>query len=192
MSHSPEKDQPLTVEDLANCWGELRMMAGSLLKSERAGCSFTPSALAATALRRARLAELDWEDVKWENRGHFFHSLMRCMRHSLTDHARKRLARKRPPLEFVDPAEIEFYQLPRDADSRPERVLALEEALDWLGCQDNGSDLRDAVERHYFAGFSAEEIAEMDGLSRKTVNRRLSMARVLLKEKVIQLLTEAA
>ena len=167
------------------------MMAGSLLRGEKEACSFTPTALAATALRRARLAEMDWEDVRWENRGHFFHSLMRCMRNSLTDHARRRMAQRRPPLVFVDPAEIEFYQLPRDADARPERVLAMEEALEWLAAQDSG-ELCAVVERHYFAGFSAEEIADMDGLSRKTINRRLNTARVLLKEKVIQLLSGAA
>ncbi len=61
----------ISVADLRDLVGELRMMARHFLSLEKVH-SFTPTALAMTALRRAKLTEQDWSEVRWENRAHFF------------------------------------------------------------------------------------------------------------------------
>jgi hypothetical protein len=80
--------QPISIADLQNLLGESRMFARRLLATESHADSFTPTLLAMTALRRAKLNELDWEDVRWENRAHFFAALSMAMRNALIDHAR--------------------------------------------------------------------------------------------------------
>ena len=50
MSDSGESKETITVEDLENLVGELRMMARRLLVNEGRNHSFTPTALAMSAL----------------------------------------------------------------------------------------------------------------------------------------------
>src|SRR5580658_461465 len=101
--------ESITVDDLKNLMGELRMMASRLLASESAAHSFTPTALALTALRRAKLRNQDWEGVRWENRAHFFSALATAMRHALVDHARKRKSKGRGEIVHV-PLDESFFQ----------------------------------------------------------------------------------
>ena len=118
-----ERSESIGVEELKNLVGELRMMAHQLLSTESSMHSFTPTALAMTALRRAKLKDQDWTDVRWENRGHFFSALTRAMRNALIDHARHRKARGRGNLLYFAPDESFFFNLPEEADVRPERIL---------------------------------------------------------------------
>ncbi|HEV8543218.1 MAG TPA: hypothetical protein VGR78_12555, partial [Verrucomicrobiae bacterium] len=74
MESKSQVTECIRVDDLRNLLGELRMMARQLLSSERVH-SFTPTALAMTALRRAKLSDQDWSEVRWENRAHFFSAL---------------------------------------------------------------------------------------------------------------------
>src|SRR5262249_10407616 len=60
------ENEPITVKDLQNLIGELRAMARALLYSERKTHSITPTALALSALRRAKLQDQDWNDIRWE------------------------------------------------------------------------------------------------------------------------------
>jgi hypothetical protein len=98
----------ITIDDLRNLVGELRMMARQLLDRESHRHSFTPTALAMTALRRAKLEEQSWQEVRWENRAHFFSALAMAMRHALIDHARRRKARGRDNIVYLPPDELLF------------------------------------------------------------------------------------
>src|SRR4051812_8582665 len=113
-----ERSESIGVEELKNLVGELRMMARLLLSTESAMHSFTPTALAMTALRRAKLRDQDWTDVRWENRGHFFNALTTAMRNALFDHARHRKANGRSNLSYFPPDESFFRNLPDEADDR--------------------------------------------------------------------------
>jgi RNA polymerase sigma factor (TIGR02999 family) len=64
------------------------------------------------------------------------------------------------------------------ADARVEEILALDESLNRL----EGIDPRQSriVELRYFGGLSVEEIAEVLGVSAKTVKRDWSVARAWL------------
>lgn len=170
----------ITVDDLRNLVGELRMMARQLLKRESHPYSFTPTALAMTALRRAKVEEQSWQEVRWENRDHFFSAIARAMRHALIDHARRRKARGRDNLVYLPPDEILFQNLASEAEDRPERIVALDEALTQLNA--SNKRLAEVIHQFYFLGYSTEEMARCSGISEKTVDRDLKKARILIRK----------
>src|SRR5262245_10533765 len=69
---------------------ELRRLAESQLRRERAGHTLQPTALVHEAYLR-----LIKQDISWENRAHFFGIAGRLMRQILVDYARERAAGKR-------------------------------------------------------------------------------------------------
>jgi RNA polymerase sigma factor (TIGR02999 family) len=172
--------QPISIADLQNLLGELRMLARRLLATESRADSFTPTVLAMTALRRAKLLEQDWAEVRWENRAHFFTALARAMRNALIDHARRRKAKGRDALVYFAPDENYFSNLPAEADEKPERIILLEEALARLEAADGR--LAEVVRQFYYAGYSIAEMARFSGVSEKTVDRDLRKARTVLRK----------
>jgi RNA polymerase sigma factor (TIGR02999 family) len=172
--------ESITLEDLRDLVGELRMVAARLLSCESRHHTYTPTALAMSALRRVKLKDQDWEAMQWANRAHFFAALSMAMRNALVDHARRRRARGREHLVYLPPDEGVFLDLPAEAESRPERILILEEALARLEAGD--ARLSEVVRQHYYFGYSAPEIARFLSVSEKTVDRDLNKARVLLRK----------
>jgi len=133
-----------------------------------------------TALRRTKLKEQDWEDVRWENRAHFFGALVKAMRHALVDHARRKQAKGRHNLVYLPPDEVIFRDLPAEAEERPERILRLEEAVARLGASD--PRLASVIHQFYYLGYSTTEMARFAKVSEKTVDRDLKKARTLLRK----------
>lgn len=175
-----DEDPPLGIDDLRHLVGELRMIARQLLQSESPHQTLCPTALAMTALRRAKLVSVDWDNVRWENRAHFFSALTRAMRHALVDHARHRKARGRDKIVYLPPDGDLFKDLVGDAVERPERFIQLDDALSRLAAVDAG--LADALHQFYFLGYSIEEMARIAGCSERTVKRDLTLARCRVRE----------
>ncbi|MDB6040064.1 MAG: polymerase sigma factor [Verrucomicrobiales bacterium] len=183
-----EVSECIRVDDLRNLVGELRMMARRFLVSENTH-SFTPTALAMTALRRAKLTDQDWTEVRWENRAHFFSALNTAMRHALIDHARRKRAKGRENILYFAPDEDFFRDLPSQAEDRPERFIIVEEALSRLAAEDQR--LAETVQHFYFLGYTIPEMASLSGLSEKTIDRDLKKARTLLRKYLDGLLRAA-
>lgn len=179
MDSDINSTEPISIQDLQNLLGELRMLARQLLATESRAHSFTPTRLAMTALRRVKLKEQDWEDVRWENRAHFFSGLATAMRHALIDHARRRKAKGRDAIIYLPPDENVFSNLPAEADEKPERIVLLEEAIARIEAQDKR--LAGMLHQFYYAGFSVSEMARFAGVSEKTVDRELKKARTILR-----------
>jgi RNA polymerase sigma-70 factor, ECF subfamily len=161
-------------------YGELRRIAGALMKSERANHTLQPTAVVHEALLRL----IEGEPVSFENRAHFFAIAARIMRRLLVDHARRRVADKRGG-EDIRQVELEdglALTLQQSTD-----VLALHDALEQL----EHLDERQAriVEMHYFAGNSLDEIAAIVGVSERTVKRELNTARMFLRQQLKPLST---
>ena len=70
---------------------ELRKLAASYLRRERADHTLQPTAL----VNEAFLKLVDQRAVKWQNRAHFFGIAAQAMRRILVDHARGHAADKR-------------------------------------------------------------------------------------------------
>jgi RNA polymerase sigma factor (TIGR02999 family) len=179
MDSTGKSSECIHVEDLRNLIGEIRMMARRFLGSERVH-SFTPTALAMTALRRAKLNDQDWSEVRWENRAHFFSALAQAMRHALIDHARRKKSKGRENILYFPPDEDFFRDLPSTAEERPDRFLLLDEAMEMLKSVDDR--LAQTIHQFYFLGYTTAEIAAVSGISEKTVDRDLKKARILLRK----------
>jgi DNA-directed RNA polymerase specialized sigma24 family protein len=180
------KSEIITANDLKNLMGELRMMARSLLLTERDAQTLTPTALAMSALRRAKVADVDWDDMRWENRRHFFGVINITMKHSLIDHARRARAKGRDQVAYLAWDDKVLQNLAVEAAERPAYVIILDEALAILRASDAAS--ADVLEQFYYAGFTVPEIARFSDVSEKTVDRELKKARILVKKIINRLL----
>jgi|SRR5690606_29036291 len=109
------------------------------------------------------------------NREHFFSLVARAMRQILIDHARSRLAEQRRmdliAIDFEDKPELDAREL--------QRLLDVDSALTELEKHD--PRLARVVLFRYFAGYSAEETAELVGVTERTVNRDWHKARAWLE-----------
>ena len=156
--------------------GELRRLAASYLRRERAGQTLQPTAVVNEAYMRL----LPQRGVSWENRAHFFGIAARMMRRVLVDHARRRHAAKRDAGP-ADPVSISGVASPaREAD--PIDVLALHDALSKLADLDKRQ--AEIVEMRFFAGLTVEEIAEVLEISTATVKREWATAKLWLRRQM--------
>lgn len=152
-------------------YAELRRLASHALRGESQGHT-----LRTTALVHEAYVRLVGADVEWEGSRHFMRVASRAMRRVLVDHARKRTSQKRGGGEV--PIGLDTLEGVLPAGSRPEDVIALDEALERLMTLEERKGR--VVELHYFGGLSYEEIAEALEISPATVHRDLRMARAWL------------
>lgn len=151
-------------------YAEMRRLAASHLRTERAGHTLQPTALA----HEAYLRLVTQKDLTWQNRAHFFGVAARAMRSILVDHARRRKAQKRgggQPALSLDESLV----------ARPELPLAFDELdralLDLARLSERQARV---VELRYFGGLTIEETAEVLGISPVTVKRDWAVARAWL------------
>jgi len=155
-------------------YDRLRGVARHLISSERAGHTLQPTAL----VHEAFLKLVDQDRVDWVGKTHFFAIGAQAMRRVLVDHARTRARDKRgggaPRLQLIEDAAL--------SPERDEDVLALEEALLKL----EREDARQAriVELRFFGGLTVEEVAEVLGVSKRTVEGDWTMLRAWLRREL--------
>lgn len=112
--------------------------------------------------------------ASWEGRAHFFGAASRAMRQVLVDFARRRHAVKRGGewrATTLDDATAAV-------DLELDELLALDDALKKLDSVD--PRLRSIVELRFFAGLTEERIADVLGVSVRTVGREWLKARLFL------------
>lgn len=149
---------------------ELRKIAAGHLRRERSARSLQTTDLVHEAyLRLAGQAGTPFRD-----RAHFFQIAAHVMRQILIDRARKRHAGKRGG----GVPEISLDKALNIAAARSADLLALEEALSRLQ-QVDGRQCQ-VIEMRFFAGMAEDEIADVLGVSARTVNREWRMARAWL------------
>ncbi|MBI3424993.1 MAG: sigma-70 family RNA polymerase sigma factor [Acidobacteria bacterium] len=149
---------------------ELRRLAERYMRREREGHTLQTTAL----VNEAYVRLIDAQQVRWQNRAHFFAVSAQVMRHILVDFARARGYHKRGgalPHVALDEA------LDVTAD-RGAELVALDDALTTLAALDPRQC--HVVELRYFGGLSYEEIAEVLKVSVGTVRRDWSLARAWL------------
>ena len=151
-------------------YGELRRLAKSYMRRERADHTLQPTAL----VNEAYLKLIDQRDVRWKNRAHFFGIAAQFMRRILVDHARQHNSAKRSSeAGTVSIEDVTGLFKKQDVD-----LVALDDALKTLA--DVDPQQSKVVEIRYFGGLSIEETAEVLGISPATVKREWSMARAWL------------
>jgi len=111
----------------------------------------------------------------YENRAHFYAIAARAMRQLLIDLARNRQAAKRGG----DWARTTLSGKQVPAEMRLDEVLALDELLAGLSERQ-----RQVVEYRFYGGLTEEEIAEVLGVSTRTVQREWTKARAWLYQEL--------
>jgi RNA polymerase sigma factor (TIGR02999 family) len=154
---------------------ELRRLAASYLRRERAGHTLQPTAL----VNEAYLRLVDQEGAQWQNRAHFFGIAANLMRQILVDHARQRSADKRGGSQLQ---RLSLTQAERLVKQEELDVLALNEALERLSEFD--PQQARIVELKFFGGLTIEETAEVLGVSHATVEREWKLARAWLRREL--------
>ena len=152
---------------------ELRRLAHHYMGRERPGHTLQTSAL----VNEAYIRLIDWRNVRWQNRAHFFAVAAKLMRRTLVDFARDRQYLKRGGGALqVSLSEAAALTVQRGAD-----LVALDEALTALAEVDRRKV--QVVEMRFFGGLSVKEVAEVLNVSEETVMRDWRLAKVwLLRE----------
>lgn len=151
-------------------YDELRGMADSFLRHERGDHTLQPTAL----VHELYLRMVDQDRANWQDRAHFFSVAAKMMRRILVDHARKQITGKRGSRAVHLPIEDAL-----DQPGAPSRtLLAVDAALSRFAEFD--PERSRVVEMRYFGGFDLEEIADLMQVSRTTVKRHWSVARMWL------------
>ena len=149
---------------------ELRRIAHRHMRRERPGQSMQTTAL----VNEAYLRLVGSAPVEWQDRAHFFAVAATVMRHLLVDRARARQYEKRGGgARQVSLDEAAVVSPAQDLD-----LLALDEVLAKLAAIDERKSR--LVELRYFGGLSAEEAAEVLGVSEITVKRERLKAKAWL------------
>lgn len=163
-------DQQAFNRLMAQVQEELHRIAARYMAGERPGHDLQATAL----INEAYLRLVDWKDIQWADRAHFFAMAANMMRRVLVDHARRRDRAKRGG-EAIHVSLVEAAHVP--ASDRAD-VLALDEALQQLDQLDPRKSR--IVEMRFFGGLSLEETAEALDVSVATVRRDWSLARAWL------------
>jgi RNA polymerase sigma-70 factor, ECF subfamily len=155
-----EGDQAAATERLFEVtYRELRRLAASLMKSERRDHTLQATAL----VNEAYLRLVGDAPATWQSRAHFYGVAASAMRRVLVEHARRRSADKRgggqrkvaleEKLNLAGRSELEILEL--------DRILTQFSEIDPRAAR--------VAELRVFGGFKEKEVAEILGVSERTV-----------------------
>ncbi len=163
----------LPSEDLLPLvYDELRSLAAARIRGEAQG-----QTLQATALVHEAWLRVSGKGGRtWNDRAHFFRVAALEMRRILVENARRKSRVKRGPgMERID---IEGIEL---ADTQPDdRIILIDDALRLLETDD--PDSARIITLKFFGGLTNREIAGMENVTERTIERQWAFARTRLFE----------
>ncbi len=170
LESSTQSSSRASAELLPLVYDELRALAARRLNDEK-----DPQSLQATALVHEAWLSLAGDDERsWDNRRHFFRAAAKAMRNIMVDRARAKDCQKRGNRpEIVDIEKLDIADASID-----ERVLLVDEMLTRMESTDPESVRVTTLK--FFGGLTNREIAEMDGVTERTVERNWAYARAKL------------
>ena len=167
-------DKAATDELLPLVYDELRRLATRKLAVEPPGQTLQATAL----VHEAYIRLIGTEDPRWDGRGHFFAAAAEAMRRILVENAR----RKRSSRYGGDRHRVRLADADLAAQDTSIDLIALDEALDRLAAADPSA--ADLVKLRYFAGLTIDQVAEIQGISRRTAVDHWTYARSWLARQV--------
>jgi len=157
-------------------YAELHRAAHRYMSGERSEHTLQTTAL----INELYLRLVDFQQVDWQNRAHFFGICAQLMRRILVDFARARCSQKRAGGIAVVPLDQELVI---SADPQPD-LVALDDALKSLAAVDERKSR--VVELRFFAGLNVQETAEVLRVSCETVMRDWKLAKAWLFRELCQ------
>jgi RNA polymerase sigma factor (TIGR02999 family) len=170
-----ERGDPPAADALFGAlYAELRRLAQRELKRQYSPASLGPT----TLLHQAYLAMAARDGPTFPDRARFMAYAAKVMRGLIIDYARSRQAQKRG-------GRFELLTLPTDVGDDTvdnQELTRISEALDELAKVD--PPLAELVDLKFFCGFSFAEIAELQGVAERTVQRKWRKARIYLHRSI--------
>ena len=167
--HASEELLPLVYE-------ELRMLAAQKLSKEPPGQTLQATAL----VHEVYLRLIGTDDQRWDNKGHFFSAAAEAMRRILVDNARKKKSQRRGG----QLQKISLDDLNEAIEALPDNLLHLDEALKKFEKEE--PQVASLVKLRYFGGLTIEQIATIQGISRRTAGRHWNYARFWLYREMVK------
>ena len=137
-------------------YDELKRVARHHLRGDGGSATLSTTELVHESFLKLR----GGSSTDWQGRAHFFGAASRAMRQVLVDFARRRQAEK----HGGGATRVSLS----DGDAALERLAAVDERL------------RQIVELRFFGGFSEREVAELLGVTPRTIERNWLKARLFL------------
>lgn len=170
LEASTAQGRPVSKDLLPLVYDELRSLAAKKLPKGR-----NEQTIQATALVHEAWLRLGGDSVReWNDRGHFFRAAAVAMRSILVDRARFKMAAKHGGGQ--DRINIENLDLA--AASQDQRVLMVNDVLERL--EQEHPDRAQVVSLKFFGGLTNKEIAAIQGVAEKTVERHWAFAKARL------------
>ena len=172
-------DAKAADELLPLVYEELRLLAAQKMSQEPPGQTLQATAL----VHEAYIRLVEAKDQNWNSKGHFFKAAAEAMRRILVDNARrKKSLRAGGGRQQINIDEAGLWALTLSDESTSEDLLALDEALEKF----SKTDPRNAelVKLRYFAGHSLDQVAKIEGVSRRTATRWWTYARAWLNREI--------
>jgi RNA polymerase sigma factor (TIGR02999 family) len=182
----PEHDITTLLDDWGRCdrtaierlaplvLPHLREVASSFIRRERPGHTLQATAL----VNELFLKLLVRREARFENRRHFYVLAAKLMRLALIDHSRGTRAEKRGG----DDVRVALHDELPWVDVRTDDMMDLDRALAELAALD--AEQAEMFELRFLLGCSAEETAELLGLSKSSVDRKVRLARGWLYQRL--------
>jgi RNA polymerase sigma factor (TIGR02999 family) len=171
LSAIEQGDPAAAAQLLPLVYDELRQLAARRIAHEKPGQTLQATAL----VHEAYLRLVDAEEAQhWNSRGHFFAAAAEAMRRILIEHfRRKRSQRQGGACRRCELSEEDLIDIPLN-----DELVDLDEALAKLRATD--AQAAEVVKLRVFAGMTIEEVAELQGISPRTVKRNWAYARAWL------------
>lgn len=163
-------DEAALGELIPLVYGELKRLAHGYMRQEQVGHTLQTTAL----VNEVYLRLIHAQEVRWQDRAHFFALAANLMRRILVDYARTRSYRKRGG----DLRKVSFDEALYIAREPETDLVGLDHALKAL--EDFDPRKAKVVELRYFGGLSVEDTAKLLKVSPDTVKRDWKLAKVWL------------
>lgn len=175
LERSVSESRPLSQDLLPLVYDELRSLATSKLPKGR-----PEQTIQATALVHEVWMRLGGDETRhWNDRTHFFRTAALAMRNIVVQRARQKATTKRggnSPMLRID--EVRLDELPVANTSHDERVLLIDEMLERL--EKELPEHAQVVTLKFFGGLTNKEIAAVQGVTERTVDRHWAFAKARL------------
>lgn len=162
---------PAVAELMSAVYDELRALAEHFLQQERPGHTLQATAL----VHEAYLRLIDQTQAQWRGRSHFFAVAAQAIRRILIDHARAHNREKRGGKH----CKVTLCDLADHRGGPGFDLIELDDGLTRLA-QLSERQAR-VVELRFFGGLTLDEIADVLGVSPRTIDEDWQMARWWLR-----------
>jgi len=163
-------DQKALADLVPHIQRELHRLASRYMVGERANHPLQTTAL----INEAYIRLIEWKNVQWQNRAHFFAVAAQMMRRILVDAARAREGSKRSGGTVETALNEQLLASPQRAPD----LVALDHALTRLAELDARKSK--IVELRFFGGLSLQETAAALQISDRTILREWNLAKAWL------------